>query len=523
MPDIEKQARCDSSASQPSSYDTSGSKTNNESKPDDEKSTTHSEKSTHSYATTTLSLTSTALGDFQFADAGFGAGDESGTRRFALGGYKAPLTVLGAFLALFCTFGMISAWGIFEGWYTAAGDSSRDQHRLPGMGQGTVSWIGSVQLCVFFASGGPIGRLYDRHGPRYLMLAGTMCYVTSLMLTSVCSRFWEYLMAQGVLFGLAVGLLFYPSLASVSTHFLEYRATALGFAASGSSVGGVMYPIVLQRLFNQVGFAWGVRITGFIGLALCLVSVACVTRLTRLKQMPVARFIDDSSDSSFFDWPRKIVCFPVTIYHWTLRTFSDPRYTLLALGSAFVALGLFVPFFYIVGFSRELGIGQPSVILAMMNAGGILGRIAPAYLSDRLGRFNLLVPCSFGAGILTVAVWFPLAGAEQPHLHPVLITYSIIYGFLSGAFISVMTPCICQISKLEEVGARIGVLYSVVSGPALVGGPIAGALLSIGRASTASNTAAYAAPILFSGLSVILGALLILGARWFVKRGWGKV
>lgn len=30
---------------------------------------------------------------------------------------------------------------------------------------------------------------------------------------------------------------FYPSLASVSTHFSKYRATALGIAVAGSSIG----------------------------------------------------------------------------------------------------------------------------------------------------------------------------------------------------------------------------------------------------------------------------------------------
>jgi len=32
-------------------------------------------------------------------------------------------------------------------------------------------------------------------------------------------------------------LRFYPSMASVSTHFSGYRATALGIAAAGSSLG----------------------------------------------------------------------------------------------------------------------------------------------------------------------------------------------------------------------------------------------------------------------------------------------
>lgn len=104
--------------------------------------------------------------------------------------------------------------------------------------------------------GGFVGRMFDLYGPRPLMIAGTLCYVTSIVMTSVCVKFYQYLLAQGLLFGLGVGLMsvmisflfnhlcadaswyrFYPALSSVATHFVKYRATALGIAVAGSSVG----------------------------------------------------------------------------------------------------------------------------------------------------------------------------------------------------------------------------------------------------------------------------------------------
>lgn len=39
------------------------------------------------------------------------------------------------------------------------------------------------------------------------MIAGTMCYLASMVLTSICNRYYQYILSQGVLFGLAVGLL----------------------------------------------------------------------------------------------------------------------------------------------------------------------------------------------------------------------------------------------------------------------------------------------------------------------------
>lgn len=139
---------------------------------------------------------------------------------FPEGGLKAYLTVLGAFIALVCTFGQMNAFGTYQAWYT-----SHQLHHLP---PSTISWIGSIQYWVFFFSvsldffffgiwfnpflynlqGATIGRLYDAHGPTRLMIAGTLCCFISTMTTSVCKEYYQYILSQGILFGLGVGLLY---------------------------------------------------------------------------------------------------------------------------------------------------------------------------------------------------------------------------------------------------------------------------------------------------------------------------
>ncbi len=58
------------------------------------------------------------------------------------GGARAWLTVLGAFLALFCTFGQLNSFGTFQTWY--------HEHQLSALPSSTIAWIGSLQLWVFF-------------------------------------------------------------------------------------------------------------------------------------------------------------------------------------------------------------------------------------------------------------------------------------------------------------------------------------------------------------------------------------
>ncbi len=143
---------------------------------------------------------------------------------FSDGGSAAWLTVLGAFLALFCSFGQMNAFGTFQSWYTT--------HQLHDLHPSTVAWIGSVQLWVFFFSvstsfrsashacfrpplihfafalqGGFIGRMFDVYGPRIIMALGTAIYVLSIVLTSFARNYYDYLLAQGILSGLGVGML----------------------------------------------------------------------------------------------------------------------------------------------------------------------------------------------------------------------------------------------------------------------------------------------------------------------------
>lgn len=95
----------------------------------------------------------------------------------------------------------------------------------------------------------------------------------------------------------------------------------------------------------------------------------------------------------------------------------------------------------------------------MLNAGGVFGRIAPAYLSDSIGRFNLLTPAAFLSGLACVTIWLMARGLTA------LMLFSATYGFFSGAFIALITPCVAQISDFERLGLRIGMLYTIISFP----------------------------------------------------------
>lgn len=259
---------------------------------------------------------------------------------------------------------------------------------------------------------------------------------------------------------------FYPSISSVATHFSEYRATALGVAAAGSSAGGIIFPIMLRHLFVQVGFSNTVRISALLSLLCCGISVLTITS-TR---------------------PPSPTKFKLEDYTSCLK---DGRYLSLLIGSALISLGadpphtyhskadfttctgLYIPPFYIAEFVQAQVDGAGSLedhvsiyILAIMNVGGLVGRIFPSALSDRLGRFNILFFSAFLSGVSCMCLWLPTSFVPTPGRRIALeVIFALSFGFFSGGFIALINVCIAEISKAEKVGSRIGLLYCLISFP----------------------------------------------------------
>lgn len=52
--------------------------------------------------------------------------------------------------------------------------------------------------------------LFDKYGPRYLLLVGTLMHVFGIMMASISTQYWQILLAQGVCSGIGVSAVFQP-------------------------------------------------------------------------------------------------------------------------------------------------------------------------------------------------------------------------------------------------------------------------------------------------------------------------
>lgn len=355
------------------------------------------------------------------------------------GGVIAWLHVAGGFMLFFNTWGILNAFGVFQTYYESGKFFKRSSS--------DISWIGSIQAAMLLIVGFFTGPIYDRGYLRMLLLVGSFLVVFGHMMLSLCQTYGEVLLAQGFCVGIGAGFLYVPCVAVLPTYFSSKLGLALGLAVSGSSLGGVIYPIVLNRLIGPLGFGWSVRIIGFIALGTLLIPIIVMRQ--RIKP-PKAR--------ALIDW----------------SAFTDIPYMTFVIASFIAFMGLFVLFFYISYYGAAQRITNTEMafyIVPILNAASCFGRTIPNAMADKMGPFNLIAPCCFMVGVLILCM---LAVTTEAGL----IVVAIFSGFFSGALIGLPPLCFLALTKdKSKIGTRIGMGFGMIGFGVLAGGPGGGSIL----------------------------------------------
>ncbi|KMU75800.1 hypothetical protein CISG_05197 [Coccidioides immitis RMSCC 3703] len=253
-----------------------------------------------------------------------------------------------------------------------------------------------------------------------------------------------------------IDLLSTSSPSSIAWYFTTKLATAVGFTASGSSFGGIIYPIVFHRLQPKIGFPWATRVLGFIMLSTQLVSIVVM----RVRVVP--------------DKKRAIL---------DLAAFKELPYFFFVF-SVFVGfMGLYQPFFYVQTFAIQNSITNSNLgfyILAIMNSTSAFGRIIPGILSDKIKN---------AAG---------------------LIVLMALYGFFSGTFVSSPTSIVVHLSTHSrgKIGTRLGQCFGVVSFGLLIGTPVGGVVY---------KQHGFSSLWILAGVLIAASGAILLTSRKFYK------
>ncbi|KAF5383364.1 hypothetical protein D9757_008400 [Collybiopsis confluens] len=334
----------------------------------------------------------------------------------------------------------------------------------------SVRWIGGVNASFAIFTGLISGRLFDKGYFYHMVLGGAIVDIICLWLLTLAKpdNFYQNFLAQGVGCGIASGMFYLPSIAVVSHYFRRRRALAMTIVASGSSMGSVLQPIMLNNLLNSHG--WKTATVANAALITGVLVVACSLMRTRLPP-------------------------PTTLMPFTtaIKKFSrDGAYVVGCLGLIIFSIGYYYPLFFIQLDAELHGVSKNVTfyVLVILNVFSFVGRLSPGFLANKIGVPYLITMGMFGCSV----VMFGLIGAKSVGS---FIVIAILYGYSAGTS--------GFATDQVEVGARMGIGFTLSGIGALVGAVI----------SHPDNTPA--AEILFSVTvgGAIEGALLGPSFVWW--------
>jgi len=118
-----------------------------------------------------------------------------------------------------------------------------------------------------------------------------------------------------------------------------------------------------------------------------------------------------------------------------------------------------------VGISPEFSF----YLVSIANAGSGFGRISSGFFADKFGPLTVIAPPTLLCAIMTY-VW-PFATTKGS-----LVAIAVIYGFCSGAYVSLFIVPTVVMGDMDDAGRRTGIAMTVTALGAIAGPPISGAI-----------------------------------------------
>ncbi|KAI8340785.1 major facilitator superfamily domain-containing protein, partial [Chlamydoabsidia padenii] len=361
--------------------------------------------------------------------------------------------LLGGFLAQAISMCTLSSWGIMQDYY--------DRQVFKGAVDSTqLSFVGTIGFS-FCGLMGPITQmLTSAIGPRWVLLLGTILISLGLILASFSVEVWHLYITQSFIHGIGSALLYIVSMSLSPQWFNKRRGFAMGVMVSGSGIGGLIMPFLMNELNENLGGAWCYRVLGIISFAI---------NSTMIKK-PAIRWKD-------------IIDFSIC---------KDTKFIIWCIAGNLSMMAYFIPAFFLPSHATKLGLtpAQGSLLVAVFSAVNVIGRIASGYIGDQVGVVNIDIIFLFVCGMSSLFIWTFATS------YVTLMIFIVTYGFMSGAVFSL---CI-SLYLFSLTAARLG--------PSLAG-----------AIQTSTDKNSFFAQQMFTGLAFVFSAMVTIFLKFKLKPG----
>jgi MFS family permease len=332
-----------------------------------------------------------------------------------------------------------------------------------------------------------VGVLLDKLSVRKLFCAGIVLFALGLWLLGQSATIIEYIVIFGITMALAnafAGSMI--SSAVVSRWFTENRGKALGVAAMGTSVGGVLVPGLITFWLPDYGWRGTLE-----NIAIVLIVLVLPVVLWSIRNWPSEVGLQEpehakasGSDSSAPQLGLKDV----------LRN-SNFWWLALSLGLLFstytAILSNMTPYATELGHEEEAASG----LIMVVAISGLLGKLIFGVAADMLGH-----KLALWIAQLLLAIGFVVLALEPSY--PVILLACVSIGLAAGGMLPVWGAFIADIFGLQSYGRAFGLMAPIITLFVMLGFPLAGRLYDV--------TGSFSLCLwIFSGLMAVAAILIV--------------
>lgn len=336
------------------------------------------------------------------------------------------------------------------------------------------------------------GKALDYFAPKQVILVGGIALGLGIFNLGIVQSLLHLYIA-GALVGIGMGIVYPGTVANMVKFFPERRGLVSGLLAAGMGSGAVIIAPLASVLIDS----WGVLGTL---KALGIVFFVVIFLLSRLIQtapegycptgvvLPAAAQSGAGNDK---DW-REMLATP--LFYLIAAIF------ILGASAGIMVMGHASPIAQrLLGMSPQ----EAAVVVGFVALANTLGRIFWGGLSDKLGRFPVMLAIFVVLGISLVAL-------SQVASYGAVLLSLLLIAMCYGGFMGMMASVTADAFGARHLGVNFGVMFLTL-GLASVIGPRMAAVIA--QNNGGDYTQAFLIAAAFSAIGVVLTSVKVIGQR----------
>ncbi|ONH65162.1 Riboflavin transporter MCH5 [Cyberlindnera fabianii] len=424
-------------------------------------------------------------------------------------GGKGWLVIAGCICCSLISFGLVNGYGAFQTFY--------ETQLFPTVQSSRLSIIGGCQPTVMYFFTPLWIPLINATGLRFMLTMASCFIITSMFgLSSIHQgQLWKSYLFHAVMFPFGASVFFCVLMFMPMEWFKKRRATAVGIAMGGTSIGGIVWPILIKNLVPKIGFNWTVRVIGFMFIPLAIGAVVLTPQ--RLED----KFVSKPNTMSNSTYSRdKLKQLPTTyrllFQGWIIQA-TDAQYMTMLFANLIGMFASYPAIFYVDLFGTLLApdTAASRYLIVIYNIFGFPGRVIPGIMGDRIGRLNTLLIVTVLCSISLLALWLPIT--EYKNMTAFVIT-AATFGFSVSPIYSLFPAAFAQVFGTRDSEARLGFYFFTSTPGPILGCLIAGSFIPLDKTSKDDQIKAYVGLVSFCGGMIVACGLVVLLVRLWINK-----